>query len=304
MAALLALAVSMLPLETQAASELEQHLRAQYTDKILILRNFYQGDTLKYDFDGKIAGASPASGDWTVDGFVRVTSLSLSSRRLTIQAERLPLGNCGQGCGFSEYNQRIHQKAGKDNRLRITVDVEASGLTEEKATLALSGVFLSGRDRFDDLVPEYWKPCVLAASSGKGRKKYSACIFPQEFATIPGLASTAELPPDAGDTAPDKSSDDVVSHVSKGITPPKALFSPNPAFSEDARRAKYQGTAMLSLIVDKDGQVQNVRILLPLGLGLDQKAVESVKQWRFKPAEKDGQPVAMTLAVEVSFHLY
>jgi len=77
-----------------------------------------------------------------------------------------------------------------------------------------------------------------------------------------------------------------------------------PEFSEGARRAKYQGTALLELVVDQTGQPQNIRIVKPLGMGLDGKAVDAVSKWRFNPGMKDGEPAAVEIAVEVSFHLY
>jgi protein TonB len=80
-------------------------------------------------------------------------------------------------------------------------------------------------------------------------------------------------------------------------------MAPTPEFSEEARSAKYQGVVLLSLVVDKNGQTRNVRIVRPLGMGLDQKAVEAVTTWRFTPAEKDGEPVAVEMAAEVNFHL-
>lgn len=62
--------------------------------------------------------------------------------------------------------------------------------------------------------------------------------------------------------------------------------------------------SVLELIVDTDGNPRDIRIVSPLGLGLDQRAVESVSKWRFEPARKDGQPVKVEIMIEVDFHLY
>jgi len=83
----LGIAFTVLPFRLNAADELDQ-LREKYDDKTLVLRNFYRGERLRYDSAGMSTG-SAVPGDWTVDGFVRVTSLSLSGQRLTIQADRL-----------------------------------------------------------------------------------------------------------------------------------------------------------------------------------------------------------------------
>jgi periplasmic protein TonB len=90
----------------------------------------------------------------------------------------------------------------------------------------------------------------------------------------------------------------------KGVTPPRPIFSPDPEFSEEARKAKYQGTCTLMIIVATDGRPTNIRVVNSLGMGLDEKAIETVKTWRFEPGLKDGHPVNVEMAVEVDFHLY
>src|SRR5450631_2786065 len=92
--------------------------------------------------------------------------------------------------------------------------------------------------------------------------------------------------------------------VGGGVSAPKALYAPDPEYSEEARKAKYQGTCVLWLIVGPDGHPRDIRIARSLGLGLDEKAIEAVKQWKFEPAMKDGKPVAVQINVEVDFRLY
>jgi TonB family protein len=92
--------------------------------------------------------------------------------------------------------------------------------------------------------------------------------------------------------------------VGGGIQAPQALFKPEPEFTEQARQAKHQGTVLLWLIVGADGNPRDIKIVRPLGMGLDQKAIESVRQWKFAPATKDGKPVAVEVRVEVAFTLH
>jgi periplasmic protein TonB len=89
-----------------------------------------------------------------------------------------------------------------------------------------------------------------------------------------------------------------------GVTVPQAIYSPEPGFSDEARKAKQQGIVGLLVVVGKDGRTYNIRVRQSLGMGLDEKAVEAVSRWRFKPATLNGQPVATQIAVEVDFHLY
>jgi len=92
--------------------------------------------------------------------------------------------------------------------------------------------------------------------------------------------------------------------VGGGVSAPKALYAPDPEYSEEARKAKYQGTVVLWLVVDANGRPQQIRIQRALGMGLDEKAIEAVKMWKFEPARKDGQPVPVMINVNVTFRLY
>jgi TonB family protein len=89
-----------------------------------------------------------------------------------------------------------------------------------------------------------------------------------------------------------------------GIRPPRAIYQPDPEYPEEVRKARYQGVSVLSLIVDVDGKPRDIKIVMPLGKGLDEKAIEAVKTWRFEPATKDGVPVATEIRIEVQFRLY
>jgi len=95
-----------------------------------------------------------------------------------------------------------------------------------------------------------------------------------------------------------------VFRVGGGVSAPKKIYDPDPEYSEEARKAKYQGTCVLYVIVGSDGKPREIRVSRTLGLGLDEKAIEAVKTWRFEPATKDGRPVAVAINIEVSFRLY
>ncbi len=88
-----------------------------------------------------------------------------------------------------------------------------------------------------------------------------------------------------------------------GVTAPTAIYRVEPDYSEEARKAKFQGTVIISAIVDIDGIAKNIQIMRPLGLGLDEKAVEAVAKWRFKPGTKGGKPVPVFVTFEVNFRL-
>jgi TonB family protein len=89
-----------------------------------------------------------------------------------------------------------------------------------------------------------------------------------------------------------------------GATAPRAIFSPEPEYSDEARAAKYQGVVTLTAIVGPDGRPRHVRVARALGMGLDEKAVAAVQTWRFEPGMKDDRPVNVQITVEVYFHLF
>jgi len=92
--------------------------------------------------------------------------------------------------------------------------------------------------------------------------------------------------------------------VGNGVSAPGILYSPDPEYTEEARKAKYQGVCVLWLVVGPDGRPRDIKVTRSLEMGLAQKAVESVRQWKFEPAKKDGQPVAVQIIVQVAFKLY
>jgi TonB family protein len=111
----------------------------------------------------------------------------------------------------------------------------------------------------------------------------------------PPFGAPTEIPP-TPDAQPG------IYKIGGGVTAPVLIHDVAPEFSEAARRANYQGICLVSVIVDVNGNPQNARIVRPLGMGLDEKALEAVRQFRFKPAMKDGKtPVPVAITIEVKF---
>jgi len=279
---------------------LQQHLGDQYNGKTLVLRNFYDGSSLGYDGTGQLSKTA-TSGDWTVDGFIRVEDVRLSNHRLRIQATRLRLGWLRE-IGFLPVPTPAG-KAGEDyeraKELRIEVNFSSNEVTGDSVDVALARIFLTQQDDFAELVPDYWKPCFRALV-GKG----SNCRFAPELQAIPGVASSEKRASTATDAATKEPFNVADLHHERGVSPPRIIFQHEPEFSEPARQAKYQGTVTLGLVVDKEGLPTQIQIMSPLGCGLDAQAVRAVEGWKFRAAEKEGQPVATKIAVEVDFHLY
>jgi TonB family protein len=87
------------------------------------------------------------------------------------------------------------------------------------------------------------------------------------------------------------------------VVTPRAIYKPEPQYTEDAKIAKIQGSVRLSLVIDEQGRPDDIKVVLSLDPGLDQQAIEAVRQWQFAPATKDGVPVPVTALIEVNFRL-
>jgi protein TonB len=92
--------------------------------------------------------------------------------------------------------------------------------------------------------------------------------------------------------------------IGGGVSAPVVLFAPEPEFSEEARKAKVAGNVLVYLQVDTSGHPTHVHVLRGIGLGLDEKAVEAVRQYKFKPAMENGHPVPVEMNVEVNFQIF
>ncbi|HVI07995.1 MAG TPA: energy transducer TonB [Candidatus Binatia bacterium] len=279
-----------------AQSDLKQHLTDQYKGKVLILRGFYSGHRLTYDSSGHLLDDA-APGDWTVDGLVRIRDIRLSGSHLKIDAPRMHMG--WPNGSFQEMHDKVGQftREEKDNRA-LTIEADLGSASSDAADGILSQVFLTVADDFAALVPDYWKACVRAAVTGGATREVSSCKFSPEFMAVPGVAHSEK------EVIADPSVRSEFTPLNRVTSPPRATSSPQPEFTDEARRAKYQGTSTLLITVTQSGEVRDVQIQRPLGMGLDRKAVEIVSTWQFKPALKDGEPVDFTLMVEVDFHLY
>ena len=94
-----------------------------------------------------------------------------------------------------------------------------------------------------------------------------------------------------------------VYRIGGGVSAPTLLVKVEPEYSEEARKAKWQGVVVLYVVVDANGMPRDMRVMKTLGLGLDEKAMEAVQKWRFKPGQKDGKAVPVAATIEVNFRL-
>ena len=281
--------------------DLNRQLQDGYVNKTLVLRGFYSGAHLRFDSSGFLVGGNP-SGDWTSDGFVLITHIDVKGHEIRIKARRMSALSLNKTFSLRiAENENVRPGENKAIMVEIAADLGTRRPSADQAGAALAKIFLSDTDDFVSFIPDYWKPCVPAGLAGKDEN----CHFAPEMLDIRGMRIPEhEASAVANTTAEHKPPAIQRFRLAKDITPPKLTLHKEPEFSELARRMKYQGTGVLGLTVNQDGLPAKIHVLNPLGCGLDAQAVQAVEGWRFKPAEKDGQPVAVEIAVEVDFHLY
>jgi TonB family protein len=134
-----------------------------------------------------------------------------------------------------------------------------------------------------------------------GRMRMAAMTVVAGLVLLGGAAAAVAVPLDV---VPQTATQGKVYKVGGDVTPPVLTHAVDAEFSKKARDAKYQGVSVVALVVDAHGMPQHVHTARKLGMGLDEKAIEAVRQYRFEPAMRKGQPVAVAITIEVNFKIY
>jgi len=260
-------------------------LQKQYEGQVLTLRQFYPGEHLHFDAAGKLANAG-TPGAWTVYGKVWVKDISLKHGVVHIQGQRLflffdpetkQLRDVGSVTKTDSARtlfrggEKVVEWAAKLGKIEIEVECGVTQPEMADLTHAMNAVFLAPGEGMAGVLPDLWK----------GYKR-------------------EELPRAKDERGAGRGA----YRVGGSVSAPHATYAPDPSYSELARQVGYQAVTVLWLIVDPDGLPQDIRIVKPSGMGLDEVAASSVSKWRFDPAMKDGSRVAVMINVEVSFRLY
>lgn len=241
--------------------------------KIVLIRGFSSGPVLRYDSSGTILEAgSPES--WTLAA-VRLDAVSRHGDVLEMRGSRMALHFSGGGLETVE--RKLPQGRNKFKPDNVTIIVNLPRPDDAAAVELAQRIFLTDAKQLNDLVPECWRVVV---------------------------ARLNDLNPANVDKPSPKIAPEAVFKVGGGVSAPQPVSIPNPPYVEAARIAQIQGTTVLWVILGHDGSVQDVRIARAIGFGLDDNAVATVKQWQFKPAIKDGQPVSVQISIEVNFRLH
>jgi TonB family protein len=295
------------------AQEPENALK-QYEGKILVLRHPLESSSHHYDADGHVLNHE-AQGPWTVYGGILIDKVTVRPNQLHIQGRRILFYFANQQLSAATVS-RPHLKGPPfPPAVKLEIGLAQPLDSVEQVRTAFNRVFVMNASDLLDTLPEFWRGCL------RDHLIYDAEAQPEKFSWRTDVKPPVETLGTAPATSPEqlmnsekikrpeqiKNDEDVIPNVFKlglGVNAPKAKSTPEPEFTEIARYEKFRGTVVLNVIVGTDGNVHRIRLVRPLGLGLDEAAETRLKTWRFDPAMREGKPVAVEMNIEVSFNLY
>lgn len=265
-----------------AAQTLEQDLEKNYVGKVLILRHSVDKSSQKYDSKGTLLSGGSES-PWTVDGAIEIGKLQLAADKLRIEGKRRLYVYDQSRKTMVPFNVKEKEKP----KVRIEIALDAAPASAADVDAVMHRVFAFNESELIDTAPEYWRSFLIE----QYRKPSSDTKADGQPQKVPD-ASSPEKPVRLDNAA------------AQNPTPPKPISTPEPNYSKEAKHFNVQGSVVLDVVIDKEGRIRQPKIIRPVGLGLDEKAVLGIQNWKFKPATLNGQAVPVEMAIEISFNLY
>jgi TonB family protein len=307
----------------------EDALQARYVGKLIFLRGSYLGDDLNFDMNGKVNG-SPTVGSFTLSGF-EVRKVKLSKHKLDIEADRYGLHFLGE-LPYEGDTKAYDQVKISKKPVHISIEREVIVVPKMKKDkkkkneptpqeLAAAQTLKTRDAATATATAEAPKSATPAATV----ETYEAlaAISPAHSAMVMNKALNNifanDIDPVMMSHLPDywqeyfnsKSEhrqympkDASIKVVSEGMTPPRVLNSIDPSSNEYAQKYGIAGMELLRTVVDATGVPRQMAIARPIGFGLDEKAVDAIKNSRFRPATLNGQPVPVVVDLVVTFRIY
>jgi TonB family protein len=307
----------------------EDELRARYVGKLIFLRGSYLGDDLNFDMNGKVNG-SPTVASFTLSAF-EVKKVSLSKHKLDIEADRYGLHFFG-ALPYEDDSKSFDRVKISKKPVHISIEREVIVIpkvkkekkkkepTPQELAAAQS---LKTRDAAaaPDALQTAAPPATPAAAVETNQAlaavspAHSAMVMNKAldniFANDIDQSMMSHLPDywqeyfvSKSQHRPFMPADASIKVVGDGVTPPQVLNSIDPSSNEFAQQFGIAGMELLRTVVDSTGVPRQIAIARPIGFGLDEKAVEAVKNSHFRPATVNGQAVPVVVDLVVTFRIY
>jgi TonB family protein len=307
----------------------EDALRARYVGKLIFLRGSYLGDDLNFDVNGKVDG-SPTVASFTLSAF-EVRKVKLSKHKLDIEADRYGLHYFG-ALPYEDETKSFDQVKISKKPVHISIEREVIVIPKVKKekkkkepTAQELAAAQSLKTRDAAAAANASQPAAPAATAAAAEETnqalaavspaHSAMVMNKAldniFANDIDQAMMSHLPEywqqyfaSKSQHRPFMPADASIKVVGDGVTPPQVLNSIDPSSNEFAQKYGIAGMELLRTVVDSTGVPRQIAISRPIGFGLDEKAVEAVKNSHFRPATVNGQPVPVVVDLVVTFRIY
>ena len=271
-----------------AENALQSAAISQWQNRVFTLRSWFGGAQIQTDDQGNLLRGGP-SVSWTVSRF-QVESVRFTHDKIELRGNRIGL--------FYDTNhqQLVNVRVAP---LLLTVRADTTKLQPSDLDRIANAIFLTDGAQLTAALPYFWKAWAIGGIKAVDNPKGKG-----QFYFLPNGPNAVRGVPPKLEAIATTATGEQIFRVAPGITPPKVLKAIDPSYDDFARSLRVQGKTVLAVVINAEGDVGDVQVARPLGMGLDERAVEAVRSWRFRPAMKDGQPVAVQVDVEVSFRLY
>jgi len=268
-----------------SAQTTQQAIEARLKGKPLYLRGQWAPNALQFDLGGVTASPS-ISAPFTLCG-IDIDKVHLTDKQLEITGDRVGL----------EFEKDTPQRAS----LHTPIKIKISGSVGSDYGPALDKIFADDLSALASSMPFYWQNYAqahfLPASSPAATP--TPVPAPLPLAANTSASTRQKITPNQKPVVDEAG--EPLRKIGGHVMAPVAIHMENATFSNEARDAKFSGLVTVQLIVNTRGLPESVHVIRGVGMGLDEKAVEAVRQYRFRPAMEDGKPVPVLLNVEVNF---
>ena len=258
----------------ESTKDIQNAIEKELAQQVLTLRGFYRDEELRFDLQGAVmrGGAAGYNGS---DGGMEIRKVEIKPNAVILSGN-LPV------IFFDQNTGSIHYRHGLVTR-RVEIALLPT-VSQETVMNQLWKVFFKPNEQLGDCPADEATRMQSSMSPRTPTAGNSTAFLLGRRACDPKLPA--------------------VLHVGGSVTAPRALATPDPVYTQKAKGDRVQGTVLLNLLLSPDGHPESIVIMRALGDGLDEEAARTVHTWKFDPAKRDGNPVAVVIMIEVNFHLY
>jgi len=263
-----------------AGPDVAAAMTKRFADQTLLLRHAVPNDSQIYDATGKLL-TSGEEGPWTLYAGLHPTRISADARELRIEGDRIAF--------LYDKKEKMLVPERRKEPLQVVIQLARPLTTADDAVRILQPVFAMNSDELIKSQPEFWNFYLTKEM--------------EDPRALQQLGLPAHKRKHRWFDTRRQARGQVFRGSDKKMRPPEGIFTPEPSYTEIAKERGLQGSVVIDAIVDTTGKVLRPLVVQPLGMGLDENAIETIKTWRFKPGTRKGRPVLTEMQVAIDFSL-